>query len=151
MSAPTEKKRNDEIAAIHGEPVDDGSMPSSSRVCVRKREVGILHQIRREALGELFVDAALHEDVSQLLTFGSGSSRSALRSTSISYSKSSFCERMERYSPLPIEKAPATRPARPASRTTAVTGIRAREAKDQRDVGDESVQETKERRAKSTV
>jgi hypothetical protein len=34
-NAPREKKRNDEIAAVQGEPVAEGSIPSSSRAWVR--------------------------------------------------------------------------------------------------------------------
>ena len=35
MNAPTEKKKSDETAAPHGDPVVEGSTPSSSRACVR--------------------------------------------------------------------------------------------------------------------
>src|ERR1700722_14578339 len=39
-NAPSEKKVNDEIAATHGLPVAEGSMPSSSRACVRGAKSG---------------------------------------------------------------------------------------------------------------
>ena len=119
MNAPTAKENSDEIAAAHGEPVADGSTPSSSRACVRKRHLGVAHEVRRQSVARARRRCrARRRGRAAPRCSASGDSARARRSTSISYSRSSFWARIERYSPLAIEKPPATSPARPARRTT---------------------------------
>ena len=126
-------------------------MPSSSRACVRSARSGLRMRSIERRSRQLRVDAASDEELAELLALLVGCRRATRRSTSISYSKSSFCERIERYSPLPMENAPADESREAGEANDVVSGIGAREAQDERDVGDQAVKQAEERRAESAA
>ena len=150
-NAPTEKKMNDEIAATHGIARGrrvDAELFASVRA---QRQVGVLHQVDGEAIGQLLVDTPSEKQglEFQALVFGIVGERSPL------YADLVLVELFLRThrEVLARSHGKGSRDESRQAREThdVVSRIRAREAQDERDVGYQTIEEAEQRGAESAA
>src|SRR5664279_1178099 len=117
MTAPTAKARKDDSAAVQPDGRSSGLTPNSSLACTRQACSGLADNwVATRAASSGSRPRARYMAASSASS-AAGERCSSAFSTAISASVSSAWEVTETYSPVAMEKAPATRPANPVSTT----------------------------------